>query len=208
MPVTTCSLHRLSHHHNSVISGGGSSVRLLEVIIMEESTYMFQWWYCSLRQKWKGGIIMRRRVHTVHWSALYSDIGNCFIAILQGYSSNIFTWSCVSILWAMGPVMRWVGVKKGGGAENTTSRLMINDYADEDQDDRWLCWWVGGSQINVMMMNDDIDEMDQSSGITKMMTLIMNVMIKTIRNYRVLSVPCLTLHFIFSWNLEDGANEI
>ena len=41
-----------------------------------------------------------------------------------------------------------------------------------------------------------------------MMTLIMNVMIKTIRNYRVLSVPCLTLHFIFSWNLEDGANEI
>ena len=95
---------------------------------------------------------MRRRVHTVHWSALYSDIGNCFIAILQGYSSHIFTWSCVSILWAMGPVMRWVGVKKGGGAENTTSRLMINDYADEDQDDRWLCWWVGGSKINVMMM--------------------------------------------------------
>ena len=95
---------------------------------------------------------MRRRVHTVHWSALYSDIGNCFIAILHGYSSNIFTWSCVSILWAMGPVMRWVGVKKGGGAENTTSRLMINDYADEDQDDRWLCWWVGGSKINVMTM--------------------------------------------------------
>ena len=140
---------------------------------------------------------MRRRVHTVHWSALYSDIGNCFIAILQGYSSNIFTWSCVSILWAMGPVMRWVGVKKGGGAENITSNMMIDDYADEDQDGRWLCWWVGGSQINVMRMNDDIDEMDQSSGITKMMTLIMNVMI---RNYhRVLSVPCLTLHFIFSW---------
>ena len=96
--------------------------------------------------------------------------------------------------------MRWVGVKKGGGAENITSNMMIDDYADEDQDGRW--------QINVMMMNDDIDEMDQSSGITKMMTLIMNVMIKTIRNYRVLSVPCLTLHFIFSWNLEDGANEI
>ena len=60
----------------------------------------------------------------------------------------------------------------------------------------------------MMMMNDDIDEMDQSSGITKMMTLIMNVMIKTIRNYRVLSVPCLTLHFIFFWNLEDDAKEI
>ena len=58
----------------------------------------------------------------------------------------------------------------------------------------------------MMMMNDDIDEMDQSSGITKMMTLIMNVMI---RNYhRVLSVPCLTLHFIFFWNLEDDAKEI
>ena len=39
-----------------------------------------------------------------------------------------------------------------------------------------------------------------------MMTLIMNVMI---RNYhRVLSVPCLTLHFIFFWNLEDDAKEI
>ena len=60
----------------------------------------------------------------------------------------------------------------------------------------------------MMMMNGDIDEMDQSSGITKMMTLIMNVMIKTIRNYRVLSVPCLTLHFIFFWNLEDDAKEI
>ena len=58
----------------------------------------------------------------------------------------------------MGPVMRWVGVKKGGGAENTTSRLMINDYADEDQDDRYNVKKMSNEKKCLMKKNDYADE--------------------------------------------------